>query len=388
MKKVSKRVLALITGIGIAASLSTLQSSLIETKITEWSKGNSLEKRLAESFSGLMKNTANLVGLLFGISEVNAKEEKILNGAGATFPYPLYSRWANDYFKQTGARINYQPIGSGGGIRQITERTVDFGASDLPLKPEELEQKKLLQFPTVIGGVVLIYNIPELKEKRLVLDGEILCKIYLGEIKTWNDPKVKALNPKINLPDAAITPVYRSDGSGTNAIFTHYLSDVCPEWAKQVGYGTSVNYRVGIGAKGNEGVTNYVKRTPYTIGYVEYAYALQNKLPVADLKNRDGKVVSPSIDAFKEAAKTSDLKAEQHFYTWMTNARGNKSWPIVGATYILLAKEKVDSNKKVVKFFDWAYKHGDNAAIELHYVPLPKEVKERIREYWKKQGIY
>lgn len=313
---------------------------------------------------------------------------RIINGAGATFPYPLYSVWASDYYKETGIRINYQSIGSGGGIRQISERTVDFGASDMALKPDEVEEKKLLQFPTVIGGVVLTYNIPEIKDGTLVLDGETVCKIFLGEIKNWNDPKIKALNPDLALPEKAITPVYRSDGSGTTAIFTHYLSDVCPKWAKEIGYGTSVNFRAGIGAKGNEGVANYVKRTPYTIGYVEYAYAIQNNMRVSHLKNRNGKVVSPSAESFKEAAKTSELTGEKHFYTWMTNAEGEGAWPIVGATYILLARERKELNKEVIKFFDWAYKKGDKRALELHYVPLPEEVKAKVREYWKVHGIY
>lgn len=333
--------------------------------------------------------------IMLALSSCKGKEEtpksekgRIINGAGATFPYPLYSVWASDYYKETGIRINYQSIGSGGGIRQIVERTVDFGASDMALKPEEVEEKRLLQFPTVIGGVVLAYNLPELKEGKLVLDGETVCKIFLGEIKNWNDPKIKALNPGKTLPEKPITPVYRSDGSGTTAIFTHYLSDVCSKWAKEIGYGTSVNFKAGIGAKGNEGVANYVKRTPYTIGYVEYAYAVQNKMAVADLKNKSGKVVSPSVESFKEAAKTSGLTGERHFYTWMTNAEGEGAWPIVGATYILLAKEKTEINKEIVKFFDWAYQKGDQRALELHYVPLPEEVKNKVREYWKTQGIY
>lgn len=316
------------------------------------------------------------------------KGDRIINGAGATFPFPLYSLWASEYYKEAGVRVNYQSIGSGGGIRQITERTVDFGATDMPLKPEQLEEKKLLQFPAVIGGVVLSYNIPEVTEGKLVLDGETLCKIFLGEIKNWNDPKIKALNPKLNLPEKPITPVYRSDASGTTAIFTHYLSDVCPQWAKEIGFGTMVNFKAGIGAKGNEGVANYVKRTPYTIGYVEYTYALQNKLQVTDLKNKSGRVVSPSVESFKEAAKTSDLTAKNAFYAWMTDAKGEKAWPIVGATYILLAKEKTEINKEIVKFFHWAYRKGDKMAIELNYVPLPDEVKAKIREYWKVNGIY
>ncbi|MFN3504726.1 MAG: extracellular solute-binding protein [Caldimicrobium sp.] len=292
-----------------------------------------------------------------GKEEVPKGTGKIINGAGATFPYPLYSAWANDYYKETGIKINYQSIGSGGGIRQITERTVDFGASDMPLKPEEIKEKNLLQFPAVIGGVVLAINVPEIGEEKIVLDG-------------------------------ATTPVYHSDGSGTTAIFTHYLADVCPKWAKEVGFGTSVNFKAGIGAKGNEGVANYVKRTPYSIGYVEFAYAVQNKLQVTLMKNSKGQIVSPSIESFKEAAKTSELNPEKHFYTWMTDAQGEKAWPIAGATYILLAKEKEAMNKEVVKFFTWAFSKGDQRAEELHYVPLPEEVKTKIKEYWKTYGLY
>ncbi|MFN3567833.1 MAG: phosphate ABC transporter substrate-binding protein PstS, partial [Caldimicrobium sp.] len=245
-----------------------------------------------------------------------------------------------------------------------------------------------IQFPAVIGGVVLAVNIPEVGEEKIVLDGEALCKIYLGEIKSWADEGIKKLNPNLKLPEKTITPVYRSDGSGTTAIFTHYLTDVCPKWAKEVGFGTSVSFKAGIGAKGNEGVANYVKRTPYSIGYVEFAYAIQNKLQVTLMKNVKGQIVSPSIESFKEAAKTSELKPDKHFYAWMTNAHGKKAWPIAGATYILLAKEKGDINKEVVKFFDWAFRKGDKRAEELDYVPLPEEVKKRIREYWKTYGLY
>lgn len=323
-----------------------------------------------------------------GKEEKPSSAGKTLNGAGATFPYPLYSTWAGAYYKETGIKINYQSIGSGGGIRQIAERTVDFGASDMALKPEEIEEKRLLQFPAVVGGVVVAVNLPEAGDKKLILDGETLCKIYIGEIKSWSDAKLKALNPALDLPDKPITPVYRSDGSGTTAIFTHYLSDVCKNWTKEVGYGTSVSFKTGLGAKGNEGVANYVKRTPYSLGYVEYAYAVQNKMQVADMKNAKGKVVSPSVEAFKEAASSAELSPEKHFYAWMTNAPGEGAWPIAGATYILLAKEKVETNKEVVKFFDWAYQKGDTLALQLHYVPLPEGVKAKIRNYWKAQGLY
>jgi phosphate transport system substrate-binding protein len=328
-----------------------------------------------------------LASLLLLLSS-SLRAGEVINGAGATFPYPIYAKWAYEYEKATGNKVNYQSIGSGGGIRQITERTVDFGASDMPLKPEELESKKLLQFPTVIGGVVLSYNIPELKGQHLVLDGKTICYIYLGKIKTWDAPEIKALNPKANLPSKQITPVFRSDGSGTTAIFTHYLTQVCSEWAKEVGYGTSVNFKVGISGKGNEGVANYVKRTPYAIGYVEYAYALQNKLDFAYIKNRAGNVVKPDDTTFKEAAATADLDPKKHFYAWLTDAPGKNAYPIAGATFILLAKDRPEGSKKAVKFFDWAFEHGDQMALQLEYVPLPKSVKDKIRAYWKSHGIY
>ncbi|WP_353683781.1 phosphate ABC transporter substrate-binding protein PstS [Thermodesulfovibrio sp. 3907-1M] len=324
---------------------------------------------------------ACLIVLLFSFTLAHSAE--MLNGAGATFPYPLYSSWASDYNKATGIKINYQSIGSGGGIRQITERTVDFGASDMALKPEEIEKSKLLQFPAVIGGVVPVVNIPGIPSNTLVLDGTTICEIFLGEIKQWNDPKIKALNPNLNLPAKPITVVHRSDGSGTTAIFTHYLSGVCKRWADSVGYGTSVSWKTGLGGKGNEGVANYVKRTPYSIGYVEFAYAKQNKLSTVKLKNPAGQIVVADFESFADAAATAQLDPKQHFYAWMTNAPGKKSWPITGATYILLARDKNDVNKSVIKFFDWAFTHGDSTAKKLDYVPLPKSVKDKIRAYWK-----
>lgn len=319
--------------------------------------------------------------LLFSFTLAHSAE--MLNGAGATFPYPLYSTWAANYHKVTGIKINYQSIGSGGGIRQITERTVHFGASDMALKPEELEKSGLLQFPAVIGGVVPVVNIPGITSNALVLDGTTMCEIFLGEIKQWNDPKIKALNPNLQLPAKPITVVHRSDGSGTTAIFTHYLTDACKKWADSVGYGTSVSWKTGLGGKGNEGVANYVKRTPYSIGYVEFAYARQNKLSTIKLKNKAGQIVSPDFESFAEAAATADLDPKKHFYVWMTNAPGNKAWPITGATYILLAREKTDVNKSVIKFFDWAFTNGDETAKKLDYVPLPKSVKDKIKAYWK-----
>lgn len=322
-----------------------------------------------------------------GRGEKPSKPSKFINGAGASFPYILYANWANEYYKLTGVKINYQSIGSGGGIRQIIEKTVDFGATDKPLTPKEVEENKLIQFPTVIGGVVPVVNIPDIKEKSLVLDGKTLCYIFLGKIKKFNDPEIKKLNPDLVLPDKEILVVYRADGSGTTAIFTHYLSQVCTEWKKEVGTGTSVSWKTGVGAKGNEGVSNYVKKTPYTIGYIEYAYALQNKLSMVSLKNASGAVVAPSEESFKEAAKSADLDPKKHFYAWITNAPGEKAWPITGLTYILLSKDKEEVNKEVVKFFEWAFKQGDAIAVRLAYVPLPEEIKTKIYKYWEENRV-
>jgi phosphate transport system substrate-binding protein len=313
--------------------------------------------------------------------------DETLNGAGATFPYPVYSAWANEYNKVTGTKLNYQSIGSGGGIKQITERTVDFGASDKPLTPEELAKDNLLQFPAVIGGVVPVVNVPGIKAGVLRLDSEALCKIYMGEIKNWNDPKIKGLNPKVNLPNNEITVVHRSDGSGTTAIFTDYLSGVCPAWKDKVGTGTSVSWPVGIGGKGNEGVANYVQQTPNSIGYVEFAYAKQNNLAHTVLKNHAGSFVEPSFESFGDAAATANFDPKKDFYLWLNDSPGKNSWPIAGATFILLAKEKRESNMKVVQFYSWAFKNGDGKAKELIYVPLPEPLKAKIGAYWKSNSI-
>jgi phosphate transport system substrate-binding protein len=326
------------------------------------------------------------IALVFSFTQVHAAET--LNGAGATFPYPVYSAWAYDYSKVAGVQLNYQSIGSGGGIRQITERTVDFGASDAPLASEQLHKDKLLQFPAVIGGVVPVVNLPGVKAGQMKLDSEAVCKIYLGEIKKWDDPKIKSLNPQIKLPNIDITVVHRSDGSGTTAIFTNYLSSVCPEWKSKVGAGTSVKFPVGIGGKGNEGVANYTKRSADSIGYVELAYAEQNKLAYVLLKNPAGNFVEPSFKTFEDAAATANFDPKKDFNLWLVNAPGKQSWPIAGATFILLTKEKTDSNKKVVSFYDWAFKNGDKKAKELVYVPLPASLKDKVRAYWKANGIY
>ncbi|MBI5203562.1 MAG: phosphate ABC transporter substrate-binding protein PstS [Nitrospirae bacterium] len=324
--------------------------------------------------------------LVLSFTDVNAAE--ILNGAGATFPYPVYSAWAYEYSKITGVKLNYQSIGSGGGVRQVTERTVDFGASDDPLKPEQLQKDKLLQFPAVIGGVVPVGNLEGVNPGQLKLDSDMLCKIFLGEIKSWNDGNIKKINPGLKLPQGEITVVYRSDGSGTTAIFTHYLAETCPRWKDKAGAGKAVKFPVGIGGKGNEGVANYVKRTPNSIGYVEFAYAKQNKLDYTQLKNSAGNFVAPGFESFEDAAESGDFDPKKDFYLWLTNAPGKGSWPIAGATFILLAKEKTGSNKNIIKFFDWAFKNGDNKAKELIYVPLPKSLKEKLRAYWKANGIY
>ncbi|MFH2012028.1 MAG: phosphate ABC transporter substrate-binding protein PstS [Pseudomonadota bacterium] len=324
---------------------------------------------------------------LLSFSSSFAADSK-LNGAGASFPYPVYSAWAYDYNKATGVKLNYQSIGSGGGIQQIKSRTVDFGASDAPLKPEELEKDKLLQFPAVIGGVVPVVNIPGIKAGKLRLDSDILSRIFLGEISFWDDENIKKLNPGMALPHKDITVVHRSDGSGTTAIFTDYLDTVSSTWKDKVGAGKAVKWPVGIGGKGNEGVANYVKRVGYSIGYVEFAYAKENNLTYTLLKNSAGTFVEPSFESFKAAAGSADFAPEKHFYLWLNNAPGKNAWPIAGATFILLAKEKKESNVNVVKFYDWAFKKGDKTAERLVYIPLPDSLKSKIRAYWKLYGIY
>jgi len=313
----------------------------------------------------------------------------MINGAGATFPYPLYSAWAFAYEKETGTKLNYQSIGSGGGVRQVASRTVDFGASDDALKPEDLEKDKPLQWPQVIGGEVLAINIPGVKSEEMVLDGKTVAKIYLGEIKKWNDTAIKGLNPKLNLPDQEITVIHRSDGSGTTAVFTHYLDEASQSWKKAVGSGKSVKWPVGIGGKGNEGVANYIKRVKNSIGYLEFAYAKQNNLTYTLLKNPAGNIVKPALDSFAEAGASGDYNPSKHFYTWITNTKGANAWPITAATNILVAKEKVEGNKKVVRFFDWTFSTASDAkAKELAYTPLPEVLKKKVKEYWKANGLY
>ncbi len=303
-------------------------------------------------------------------------------GAGASFPAPLYSKWAADYNKATGVKINYQSVGSGAGLKQIEARTVDFGASDAPLKDEDLKAKGLVQFPTVIGGIVPVINVQGIKPGELKLNGQVLGDIYLGKITKWNDPAIAALNPGLALPDAAIAPVRRADGSGTTFGFTNYLSKVNAEWKAKVGEGTAVNWPTGAGGKGNEGVAAFVGRLPNSIGYVEYAYVKQNKMNYAMLQNAAGNFVSPDDGNFKAAAAGAEW--HKSFYQILTNQPGKDAWPITSATFILMNKtqEKPAQAAASLKFFEWAYQQGDKTAADLDYVPMPDSVKKIIYKSW------
>ncbi|CAN6484216.1 unnamed protein product [Victoria cruziana] len=306
-----------------------------------------------------------------------------VTGAGASFPAPVYAKWADAYHKASGARINYQSVGSGAGIKQIKAKTVDFGASDAPLKDDELAKDGLVQFPTVIGGVVPVVNIKGVAPGQMKLTGQVLGDIYLGKITKWNDAAITALNPGVALPGDTIAVVRRADGSGTSFNFTNYLSKVNAEWKSKVGEGTAVNWPTGAGGKGNEGVSSYVQRLPSSIGYVEYAYAKQNKMSHVLLKNAAGNFVAPSDDAFKAAAAGAEWN--KSFYQILTEQPGKDSWPITAATYILMHKvqDKPATAAASLKFFDWAYSAtGDKMADELDYVPLPASVKDLIRKLW------
>jgi len=309
-----------------------------------------------------------------------------ISGAGATFPYPIYAKWADAYKKETGAGLNYQSIGSGGGIKQITARTVTFGASDMPLKPDELEKIGVIQFPTVMGGVVPVINLEGLKSGDVTLDGPTLGKIFLGEVKTWDDPAIVKLNPKAKLPKQAIAVVHRSDGSGTTFIFTNYLSKVSADWKSKVGNNTAVEWPVGIGAKGNEGVANNVANTKGSIGYVETAYAKQNNLTTTNLVNKDGKSVAPTTESIMAAAAGADWANAPGFYMILTDSAGATAWPIAGATFILLPKVPKDTaaTAEALKFFAWAYKNGAKMAQDLDYIPMPDSVVKQIETVWKK----
>jgi phosphate transport system substrate-binding protein len=307
-----------------------------------------------------------------------------ISGAGATFPYPIYAKWADAYKKETGNGLNYQSIGSGGGIKQIKAATVTFGASDKPLKADELEASGLVQWPMVMGGIVPVVNIPGVKPGDLVFDGDTLAKIFLGTITKWDDPAIKKLNPSVALPSAAIAVVHRSDGSGTTFNFTDYLSKVSPDWKAKVGENTSVQWPVGIGAKGNEGVSNNVIQTQGSIGYVEYAYAIQNKLDYADLINKEGKKVAPASAAFRSAAANADWAHAPGFYQILTDQPGADSWPITAATFILMPKQPKDpaAAAEALKFFSWAYANGAKMAEDLDYIPLPDSVLALVKKTW------
>ena len=316
------------------------------------------------------------------LSAASGARAEDVTGAGATFPAPLYAKWADAYNKATGARINYQSVGSGAGLNQIRSKTVDFGASDMPLKEDALTKDGLVQFPTVIGGVVPVVNIKGIAPGQIKLTGQVLGDIYLGKIAKWNDAALTALNPGVPLPDAAISVVRRADGSGTSFIFTNYLSKVNPEWQGKVGEGTAVNWPTGAGGKGNEGVAAFVNRLPNSIGYVEYAYVKQNKMTYTLLKNKDGQFVAPDDTNFKSAAAGADWA--KTFYQVLTEQPGKDSWPLTGATFIMMhkAQDKPAQASSTLKFFEWAYAGGDKMAAELEYVPLPDSVKALVRKQW------
>jgi phosphate transport system substrate-binding protein len=327
------------------------------------------------------------ITILFTVPPAEATEVKAISGAGATFPYPVYSKWADAYNKETGVKVNYQSIGSGGGIKQIKAKTVDFGASDAPLKPGDLDKSGLLQFPMIMGGVVPVVNLADMKSGDLKMSNALLADIYLGKIRKWNDSRIKAENPDLSLPSKNIMVVHRSDGSGTTWIYTNYLSKVSAEWKSTVGNGKAVAWPVGIGGKGNEGVASYVKRIKGSIGYVEYAYALQNHLTYAKLKNRDGGFVEPSSETFQAAAANADWAHAKGFYMVLTNQPGKNSWPITGASFILVYKKqaKPDTARAVLTFFDWAYRNGAKMAEDLDYIPIPAKVVKLVESTWQRE---
>jgi len=324
--------------------------------------------------------------LALGLAAANPAAAADITGAGATFPYPIYSKWAEAYRTKTGVGLNYQSIGSGGGIKQILAKTVDFGASDAPLEPAQLEKDGLVQFPMVMGGVVPVYNLDGIKAGGVRLSGAVLADIYLGKITKWNAPAIAALNKGVKLPEQDITVVARSDGSGTTFIFTHYLSKVSSEWKEKAGNNTSVKWPAGVSGKGNEGVAAYVQRLSGSIGYVEYAYALQNKMSYALLQNKDGNFVGPDDKSFRAAAANAQWDKAPGFYLLLTDQPGKESWPITGATFILMHKkqDKPENAAIALKFFDWAYESGDKMALDLDYVPMPDSVVKLVKAEWKK----
>jgi phosphate transport system substrate-binding protein len=337
----------------------------------------------------IMRITNLKIGLMIlasalGLCLSDAAAAADISGAGATFPYPIYAKWADAYKTLTGVGLNYQSIGSGGGIKQIKAKTVTFGASDMPLKPDDLKAAGLLQFPMIIGGVVPVVNIKGIGAGQMHLDGATVASIYLGDITLWNDPRIKRLNPKLALPSTAIAPVYRSDGSGTNFLFSDYLSKANPKFQSTIGANTSVQWPTGIGAKGNEGVANMTTQTDGAIGYVEYAYAKQNKMAYTLLTNKAGVAVAPNAESFQAAAANADWVNADSYYLILTDQAGAKSWPITGASFILLYKQPRDAAPvgEALKFFAWAYKDGASMAAELDYVPLPAPLIAQVKKTW------
>jgi len=308
-----------------------------------------------------------------------------VTGAGSTFVYPLVAKWADKYKQETGISVNYQSIGSGGGIKQIQSKTVDFGATDMPMKTEDLKKDGLVQFPLISGAVVPIVNVKGVNPGELKLTGALLADIFMGNVKRWNDPAIASINSKLKLPDQAITVVRRADGSGTTFLFSNYLSKVSPTWKEKIGEGSALQWPVGVGGKGNEGMASYVKQIDGAIGYVEYAYALQNKMSYTQLQNQAGVFVTPTNKAFSAAAAATNWTKEKDFYVIMTNAAGKESWPLAGVTFVLMQKSltNLEQARHVLKFLSWAFKKGDGMAEELHYVALPDSLTKQIETHWK-----
>ncbi len=338
-------------------------------------------KQLSKTTLGTIGAVLLAVGMASTAAAGSAKQ---ISGAGATFPYPVYGKWAEAYHKETGVQVNYQSIGSGGGIKQILANTVDFGASDAPLTSKQLDAGGLIQFPTVMGGVVPVVSLPGVAAGSVHLTPDVLADIFLGTIKNWNDPRIAAVNKGIKLPDALITVVHRADGSGTTWVFTNYLTKVSNAWAQKVGNDKSVAWPVGVGGKGNEGVASYVERVKGSIGYVEYAYALQNKMNYALLQNRAGKFVAPNSETFQAAAANADWAHAPGMYMVLTDGEGDNSWPITGATFILVHKkqDKAETARVVLKFFDWGFRKGGSMAEALDYVPMPQNVIDLVEKTW------
>jgi len=338
---------------------------------------------MIQSSRGLLRTTLITLTALF-LNITPALSGTTINGAGATFPYPVYGQWAYQYNEETGVKLNYQSIGSGGGIKQIQAKTVDFGASDAPLTTAELDKDGLLQFPMIMGGVVPVINVPGITDGQLKLSGATLANIFLGKITKWNDAAIAKENSGLTLPDTAITVVYRADGSGTTWIFTNYLSKVSKDWQNSIGNAKAVKWPAGVGGKGNEGVAAYVQRIKGSIGYVEYAYALQNKLTYSLLQNNAGKFVAPTSETFQAAAANADWAKADGFYLVLTDQPGDASWPITGASFILIHKEQANAAtaKEVLRFFAWCFRNGGKTAEKLDYVPMPDKVVSLVEKTW------